>query len=72
MMKSLPLMLAGLILAIAAHCPPLSTQSTAVTIPAITIPIDAGAPAHPFPHFWEQMFGSGHAVLALRDNYRLT
>jgi xylan 1,4-beta-xylosidase len=28
---------------------------------------DAGTP---FPHFWEQMFGSGRAVLALRDNYR--
>jgi len=39
---------------------------TAVT----TIPIDANAPATPLPHFWEQMFGSGHAVLALRDNYR--
>jgi xylan 1,4-beta-xylosidase len=24
----------------------------------------------PFPHFWEQTFGSGRAVLALRDNYR--
>ena len=24
----------------------------------------------PFPHFWEQMFGSGRAVLSLRDNYR--
>ena len=35
-----------------------------------TISIDANAPARPFPHFWEQMFGSGRAVLALRDNYR--
>jgi xylan 1,4-beta-xylosidase len=34
------------------------------------IVIDAGAPAHPFPHFWEQMFGSGRAILALRDSYR--
>jgi xylan 1,4-beta-xylosidase len=32
--------------------------------------IDANALATPFPHFWEQMFGSGRAVLALRDNYR--
>ena len=32
--------------------------------------IDAQAPARPFPHFWEEMLGSGHAVLALRDNYR--
>jgi xylan 1,4-beta-xylosidase len=33
--------------------------------------VDAAAPAHPFPHFWEQMFGSGRAVLSLRDSYRL-
>src|SRR5271167_1786543 len=32
--------------------------------------IDASAPAHPFPHFWEQMFGSGRAILTLRDSYR--
>ena len=39
--------------------------------PASTsIIIEANATARPFPHFWEQMFGSGHAVLALRDNYR--
>ncbi|MCL2660941.1 MAG: glycosyl hydrolase [Acidobacteriaceae bacterium] len=24
----------------------------------------------PLPHFWEQMFGSGQAILALRDSYR--
>jgi len=34
------------------------------------IVVDASAPAHPFPHFWEQMFGSGRAVLSLRDSYR--
>ncbi len=28
------------------------------------------APTHPFPHFWEQMFGSGRAVLSLRESYR--
>lgn len=32
--------------------------------------IDASAPTHPFPHFWEQTFGSGRAVLALRESYR--
>ncbi len=32
--------------------------------------IDPSAPAHAFPHFWEQMFGSGRAILALRDSYR--
>src|SRR5271166_6554981 len=35
-----------------------------------TITIDAAAPAHPFPHYWEQMFGSGRAVLSLRESYR--
>ena len=34
------------------------------------VAIDTTAAAHPFPHFWEQTFGSGRAVLALRDNYR--
>jgi len=34
-----------------------------------TIEVDAGAPAHPFPHFWEKMFGSGRAVLSLRESY---
>jgi len=32
--------------------------------------IDAHAPAHPFPHFWEQTFGSGRAILSLRESYR--
>ena len=35
-----------------------------------TIAIDASAPSHPFPHFWEQLFGSGRAILSLRDSYR--
>ena len=35
-----------------------------------SIVIDASAPSHSFPHFWEQTFGSGRAVLALRDAYR--
>jgi len=34
------------------------------------IDIDAQAPAKPFPHFWEQMFGSGRAILSLRESYR--
>ncbi len=35
-----------------------------------TIVIDPSAPAHPFPHFWEQMFGSERAAVTLRENYR--
>jgi xylan 1,4-beta-xylosidase len=32
--------------------------------------IDARAQTSPFPHFWEQMFGSGRAILTLRESYR--
>src|ERR1700750_2391941 len=34
------------------------------------IRIDAQAQTTPFPHFWEQMFGSGRAILTLRESYR--
>jgi len=34
------------------------------------IAIDGQAPGHPFPHFWEHMFGSGRANLTLRESYR--
>jgi xylan 1,4-beta-xylosidase len=34
------------------------------------VAIDASAPAHPFPHFWEHIFGSGRAILSLRESYR--
>jgi xylan 1,4-beta-xylosidase len=34
------------------------------------VSIDAHAATTPFPHFWEQIFGSGHAILALRESYR--
>lgn len=34
------------------------------------IEVDTSAPAHPFPHGWERMFGSGRATLSLRESYR--
>jgi xylan 1,4-beta-xylosidase len=34
------------------------------------IDVDAHGPATPFPHFWDDMFGSGRANLAMRANYR--
>jgi xylan 1,4-beta-xylosidase len=34
------------------------------------IDVDLQAPSHPFPHYWEKMFGSGRAILSLRDSYR--
>jgi xylan 1,4-beta-xylosidase len=39
--------------------------------PAIeTIEVDGQAPGRPFPHYWERMFGSGRAILTLRQSYR--
>ena len=32
--------------------------------------VDAHGSHHGFPHFWEQMFGSGRAILTLRESYR--
>ena len=37
---------------------------------AETVEIDANAASHPLPHFWEKMFGSGRAILSLRESYR--
>ena len=34
------------------------------------IPVDAHATTTPFPHFWEVTFGSGRAILSLRQSYR--
>ncbi|GAC1415490.1 MAG: beta-xylosidase [Acidobacteriaceae bacterium] len=42
-------------------------------VPALAqehITVDARATATPFPHFWEQTFGSGRAILSLRQSYR--
>jgi xylan 1,4-beta-xylosidase len=35
-----------------------------------TVLVDGHAVSHPFPHYWEKMFGSGRAILSLRENYR--
>jgi xylan 1,4-beta-xylosidase len=48
-----------------------ASLTAAPQIPAQeTIEIDAQAQATPFPHFWEGMFGSGRAILSLRQSYR--
>jgi xylan 1,4-beta-xylosidase len=46
------------------------TVNAQVSAKPDVIVVDADAPSHPFPHFWEKMFGSGRAVLSLRDAYR--
>ncbi len=51
----------GLSIFLAACCPLFAQEQ---------IQIDAAAPTTPFPHFWEQMFGSGRAILTLRESYR--
>jgi xylan 1,4-beta-xylosidase len=45
------------------------TAGIAIAQTPDVVVVDASAPAHPFPHFWEQMFGSGRAVLTLRESY---
>src|ERR1700734_4307896 len=36
----------------------------------VTLEVDARGATTPFPHFWEQTFGSGRAILSLREEYR--
>jgi len=65
--------LALLVSAMVAVCAPSSTQLLGqASVPSQTevITIDARGASHPFPHFWERMFGSGRAILSLRDSYR--
>ena len=64
-----------LCLAVALAAPQVLPQDSANAPPGSdarseTILIDPSAPAHPFPHYWEQMFGSGRAILSLRESYR--
>lgn len=47
-----------------------ATHAASTDTETVKVAIDAKAQATPFPHFWEQMFGSGRAALALRGDYR--
>jgi xylan 1,4-beta-xylosidase len=62
-------------LCLATHCQLANAQNAAAASDTqsgqpIAITVDLKAPAHPFPHYWEQIFGSGRAVLSLRESYR--
>jgi xylan 1,4-beta-xylosidase len=46
---------------------PMNAQNAS---PVDRLTIDASGATTPFPHFWEQTFGSGRAVLSLRESYR--
>jgi hypothetical protein len=47
-----------------------AAQSAGGVVAQETIDIDTTQAGRPFPHFWEQVFGSGRAVLSLRESYR--
>jgi xylan 1,4-beta-xylosidase len=58
-------------LAVAISCTSFLVSAQTSNVSATeTITIDSNAPSHAFPHMWEQMFGSGRAVLTLRQSYR--
>ncbi|HEX3570295.1 MAG TPA: glycosyl hydrolase family 39 [Acidobacteriaceae bacterium] len=48
----------------------LSTVNAARAQQPEHIVVDAKAATTPFPHFWEETFGSGRAILSLRQSYR--
>jgi xylan 1,4-beta-xylosidase len=47
-----------------------ATSLSAQVQPSQPIVINLAAKATPFPHFWEKAFGSGRAILTLRESYR--
>ena len=62
-MRCHTLIYGALIAALTAVTPARASSDEVVTV-------DASAAAHPFPHYWERMFGSGRAALSLRESYR--
>ena len=68
-MKRIPALAIALLALVAAEGVPCSAQH-GVAATSETIVVNAQAPTTPLPHFWEQMFGSGRAILSLRDDYR--
>jgi len=48
----------------------LTAAGPAQTSAPVNVTVDTKAATKLFPHFWEQIFGSGLAVLALRQSYR--
>jgi xylan 1,4-beta-xylosidase len=52
-----------LVLGLVTAAPGAAAQTEAITV-------DAAAPTQPFAHYWEHTFGSGRAILSLRESYR--
>jgi xylan 1,4-beta-xylosidase len=61
-----------LVSAILAAAAPLwgAVQAPAAIAEAQVVTVNAHAAGTPFPHYWEEMFGSGRANLSLRASYR--
>lgn len=64
------LLLAMMMPALYAQASDRTSATTPVASQGAMIRVDANAPGTPFPHFWEQIFGSGRAILSLRERYR--
>ena len=47
-----------------------SQRAAPVPVRTEIVDVDGQAPGRPFPHNWERMFGSGRAILTLRESYR--
>src|SRR5580692_5935768 len=58
--------LAALWIVLLCVTPPAQSQTQTTEV----VDVDLSAGTHPFPHFWERMFGSGRAILSLRESYR--
>jgi xylan 1,4-beta-xylosidase len=63
-------LLAALLLGTTATIASSFRQAGAIGGQAETIEIDPHLPSRPFGHYWERMFGSGRAILTLRESYR--
>lgn len=63
---ALPLYIIVLLLSFGVSRPAFAQETAGPEI----IQVDLDAAPQPFPHFWEQMFGSGRAILSLRESYR--
>ena len=66
-MRRATFVLSLLVLATVALPARLGSQSASISQ---TVHIETAAKGQPFPHYWEQMFGSGRAILSLREDYR--
>lgn len=67
----LPLSLVMLLIStLFVSAPHATAQSSAQSPKSESLIIETRGTTTPFPHFWEQTFGSGRAILALRDSYR--